>query len=116
MRSSERELLDVFEHASAGLAIGTPEGVLVRVNPALCELLGRSADELIGADLRDFTHPDDLGLTDQFRETDRPAPYEKRYVRPDGSVVQPGGGAPGGFDETAFSRVAAKAGPCASPR
>lgn len=87
IRRSERELNDAFEHASAGLAIGDAEGRMVRVNPALCDLLGRRTDELVGHDIQEFTHPDDRQLTEDARAPGGPVRYEKRYLRPDGSVV-----------------------------
>lgn len=78
---------DAFEHATVGLAIGDADGRMVRVNRALCQFLGRRADELVGHDIREFTHPDDLRITDDARVPGGPARYEKRYLRPDGSVV-----------------------------
>ena len=41
----------------------TFEGVITAVNPAWTEVLGWREDELIGADLFDFIHPDDLEHT-----------------------------------------------------
>ncbi|MBK9739251.1 MAG: diguanylate cyclase [Actinobacteria bacterium] len=38
------------------------EGRFLRVNRALCELLGSSEDELLGATLQSVTHPDDVGV------------------------------------------------------
>jgi PAS domain S-box-containing protein len=67
-------------------------GRYVRVNQAFCRFLGRSADELVGLRTTDVTHPDSV-------EADKRAlkglaageltghVTEKRYVRPDGSVV-----------------------------
>jgi hypothetical protein len=82
-----RALDDAFEYAAAGLAIGDRDGRLVRVNRALCDFLGRARDELVGHDIREFTHPDDLRRTEEARAPGRPVRYEKRYLRPDGSVV-----------------------------
>jgi PAS domain S-box-containing protein len=83
-----RELLDAFHLADAGLAISDGDATaLLHVNAALCELLGRDEDEIIGHDLIEFTHPDDLPLTHAARVATGRTRYEKRYVRPDGSIV-----------------------------
>lgn len=86
LRKSERQLEDAFEWSAAGLTIGDGGG-LVRFNRALVDLLGRPAEEILGHDLIEFTHPDDRELTVAARDAEHPMQYEKRYVRPDGSVV-----------------------------
>jgi diguanylate cyclase (GGDEF)-like protein/PAS domain S-box-containing protein len=55
-------------------------------------LLGRTQQELVGACIREFTHPDDLVESeDQAQRLNRSEidfyRLEKRYVRPDGSTV-----------------------------
>ncbi|MHA6803374.1 PAS domain S-box protein [Salinifilum ghardaiensis] len=74
----------VFDQASAPLAIIDMQGRYEYVNPALCELLGYPAEQLCGRDYRDVTHPDDIDLGGP-RAADEP--LEKRYVRSDGSVI-----------------------------
>lgn len=58
------ELTDVFEttfeDSPVGMALLSPTGQWLRVNGALCRLLRRDADALVGASLRELTHPDDL--------------------------------------------------------
>lgn len=86
-------LVDVaFENAPIGIAVFNPEGEYIRVNPALCELLDRPREELVGRRDQEFTHPDDRqadvdaawrildGEIDVFQT-------EKRFVRPDGTLV-----------------------------
>jgi PAS domain S-box-containing protein len=68
------------------------DGVIVAVNAAYCNLLGRSRDELVGHHPREFTHPDDVVEIDaQIRAalagSGSGLRVEKRYIRPDGSVV-----------------------------
>ena len=88
-----RRLLDLaFESAPIGMAFFNPEGEYIRVNPALCRLLDRPAEGLFGRRDQEFTHPED-------RESDVAAAWrildgeldtwqtEKRFVRPDGSIV-----------------------------
>jgi diguanylate cyclase (GGDEF)-like protein/PAS domain S-box-containing protein len=81
-----------FDNAPIGMALFNCDGEYVRVNAALCELLGRPADDLIGRRDQELTHPDD-------RDADVAAAWdilegklsthqcEKRFVRPDGSIV-----------------------------
>src|SRR3954454_18409634 len=48
-----------FDHAPIGMALFNTDGEYVRVNGALCALLGRPQDELIGMRDQELTHPDD---------------------------------------------------------
>ncbi|HEX3908360.1 MAG TPA: EAL domain-containing protein [Mycobacteriales bacterium] len=80
-----------FEQSAIGAAIGDLDGLPVRVNPALCALLQRSKEELIGRRWSEFTHPDEpplgemvLSRVDAGYDTYQD---ERRYIAPDGSVV-----------------------------
>ena len=80
-----------FEQAAIGAAIADLDGVATRVNPALCSILGRPPDALIGGTLSRFAHPDDMSLT-QVMRTRMAAGLdthedERRYLRPDGATV-----------------------------
>src|SRR4051794_8912579 len=48
-----------FDHAPLGMALFNTDGQYVRVNAALCALLGREAGELIGMRDQELTHPED---------------------------------------------------------
>jgi PAS domain S-box-containing protein len=82
-----------FEAAPIGMALTDPKGACyVRVNDALCRLLGRSREQLIGTSIDSMTHPDDRARDDRARQAmlDLTKPSfeaEKRYLRPDGSGV-----------------------------
>ena len=75
-----------------GVALFNSDGEFVRVNPAMCAMLGRDADELLRTRESELTHPDDRqhDLDAAWRilrgETNN-RQAEKRYVRPDGEVV-----------------------------
>lgn len=92
MQRRERLFHATFERAVIGIAIVSLDGVWLRANPALCALLGRSAQELSRLTFQELTHPDDLqidlelqrGLKDQIRDH---FTLDKRYLRPDGTVV-----------------------------
>ncbi|SFD42126.1 PAS domain S-box-containing protein/diguanylate cyclase (GGDEF) domain-containing protein [Klenkia taihuensis] len=53
----------LFLSAPIGKAVVDVEGRLLVVNPALCALTGRTAEELIGRHLDLLAHPDDIPLT-----------------------------------------------------
>ena len=50
-RATEARWQAVFQSSAAGIGITDLEGTLQSVNPALCEILGRSEDELLGQPL-----------------------------------------------------------------
>jgi len=82
----------LFGQTAVGIAVGSLEGRLLRANEALCHMLGFGEQELLQKTVQDITHPDDLESNREFREEllsgRSPAhPYEKRYLRKDGSPV-----------------------------
>ncbi len=81
-----------FENASIGKALMAPDGRPLRVNQALCEMLGYPERELLALSWRDITHPEDLEATDRAiaRAVEAPSAggrTEKRYIRKDGSIL-----------------------------
>ncbi|MBT4518723.1 MAG: PAS domain S-box protein [Halieaceae bacterium] len=54
--AAEREFREVFENAQQGIAIATPEGQLVRVNPAFALMLGFTSIEDLTRHLSDTNH------------------------------------------------------------
>ncbi len=92
LRAQAGRLSAVFEGAGVGIAIVGSDGVIIRVNPALSEILGYSRAELEGKTVADITHPEDLEVDAhltadlQSRRSDR-YQIEKRYIGRDGRVV-----------------------------
>jgi PAS domain S-box-containing protein len=62
----QRELDRLFEEASVGLLIVSPDGTLLRVNQAFAALLDAEAEEMIGQPLQVF-HPDTPSLSDLIK-------------------------------------------------
>lgn len=58
LTESSQHLDAAFELAPIGTAFFNPAGEYVRVNSALCRLLDRTAQELLGRRDQDITHPD----------------------------------------------------------
>ncbi len=81
-----------FDDVPIGMMTLTPQLRVVWVNAALRALLGRNAEALVGRSILEFTHPDDVQRSVQWSESRRQgnaeAPLAKRYVRPDGSIVE----------------------------
>jgi diguanylate cyclase (GGDEF)-like protein/PAS domain S-box-containing protein len=81
-----------FDTAPIGMAIFNTDGRYVRVNAALCAMLDRPAADLLGRRDQELTHPDDrakdLDVAWDVLEGRRSTfQTEKRFLRPDGSVV-----------------------------
>lgn len=58
-----------FRHAGIGMSLVGPAGGFLRVNRALCELLGYPEEELLRQDFQTITHPEDLAS--ELAEFDR---------------------------------------------
>lgn len=91
LQASEARFRSIFNTAAAGIAILSPHGDFLEVNPFFCEFTGYPADELVGMRVVDVTHPDDRDMTfDYFSSLrqggDPVVNIEKRYLRKDGQV------------------------------
>jgi diguanylate cyclase (GGDEF)-like protein/PAS domain S-box-containing protein len=76
----EAAVLDrAFKGIPLGIALYNTAGEFIRVNPALCALVGRPAEEILGLCDRDLAPAGD-GVADSQHG-------EKRFVRPDGSIA-----------------------------
>jgi len=56
----ERRFRTIFHSSAVGMALVSPEGRFVRVNPSLCRMLGYTEAELLATPFQSVTHPDDL--------------------------------------------------------
>jgi diguanylate cyclase (GGDEF)-like protein/PAS domain S-box-containing protein len=85
-------LTRAFDHAPIGIALVATDGRWLRVNRALCDLLGYSEAELLTTTFQDITHPDDLEADLALVEdilSGRRSGYQihKRYIRADGRAI-----------------------------
>ncbi|MCM2319865.1 MAG: PAS domain S-box protein [Pseudomonas sp.] len=92
LRASEERFRAIFELACGAMAYIGLDGRWLRVNGALCELLGYRPEELAALTFQDLTHPDDLDANLQQLQrllAGEIAMYavEKRFRRKDGSYV-----------------------------
>ncbi len=92
-RAAEAQFSLAFDQGAIGMLTTTLDRIITRVNPALCELLGRSEAEILGCTPDAFAHPDDLAagqrplLDDLLGSPEGRVDSDRRYVRPDGSPV-----------------------------
>ena len=93
-REQSRELRyqAIFDNALVGMATSSPDKRWLTVNPALCHMLGYTADALQGRLWTELTHPDDLSLNlAAFEATlngQQPSySMRKRLIRADGSAI-----------------------------
>lgn len=92
LRNSEERLKNTIQEAAIGMALVSPQGVLLDANRSLCEMLGYTNEELTKMDFQSITHPDDLlADTASFEQLWAGEIYkyhmEKRYIHKDGHIV-----------------------------
>jgi diguanylate cyclase (GGDEF)-like protein/PAS domain S-box-containing protein len=61
IEEAEERFRLAFEQAPIGIAMVSLDGSLLRVNDALCRMLGFTGTELLGTTFTDVTHPEDVG-------------------------------------------------------
>jgi PAS domain S-box-containing protein len=89
---SAEEFRAAFEDAPFGMCLSSLDNQLLRVNQALCQLLGYSKEELLAEGWQGLTHSDDLERSrraaDEMRSGRAPsAELEKRYIHKQGNVI-----------------------------
>jgi PAS domain S-box-containing protein len=89
---SEERFRKAFQYSAIGMALVGLDGHWLKVNDALCRIVGYSKQELLDKTFRDITHPDDLQTDIDFvnqllaGELDH-YQMEKRYYHKDGHVI-----------------------------
>ncbi|OOG61883.1 GGDEF domain-containing protein [Rhodanobacter sp. B04] len=92
LHESEQRFFGAFQHAAIGMALVYPDGRFLRVNTAVCQMLGYREEELLALNIAAITHPDDLAadmaLLAQLLAGERESyQLEKRNFHKDGHVV-----------------------------
>lgn len=92
LRQADVEFRATFEQAAVGMAHVALDGTFLRVNQALCDLLGYSSDALMATTFQHITFPadleKDLALTGQLLSgQQRTFSLEKRYLSSHGAVI-----------------------------
>ena len=92
LRESEQRFRTFFENAPIGKSVTAADGRLMMVNPALCRMLGYSAEELTTRPSAANTHPDPRAEREERVRALRAGEQdswamEKRYIARDGASV-----------------------------
>ena len=93
LRESELRFRTLVEEAPVGVAdVEIGPGRFFMVNRRLCEMMGRSEEEMLDTTFMAITHPEDLHLHEEKRALllagkIRRYSLEKRYLRKDGETV-----------------------------
>lgn len=93
LRQSEEQFRSAFETAPHGMALVSIEGRRLKVNEAVCDILGYSRDELLATDVQAVSYPDDLNTDQTHRHrllAGEVGSYqiEMRYFHKRGHIVQ----------------------------
>ncbi len=92
LREAEKRFSGAFHNTPVGMAIVGLDGGYVKVNRAMCDILGYSEAEMLAAGYRELTYPEDEDISREWERKIRDGELdsytiEKRYVRKDGSPV-----------------------------
>ena len=92
LKLSEERFRSSFETAAIGMALVGTDGSWLKVNQALCDMLGMSESYLLSRTFQDITHPDDLDADLHLFNAllnDKKDNYqmEKRYFHSDGRII-----------------------------
>lgn len=90
--AEETNLKLILDNVPVGIGIYNRTGKLVDCNNALTEILGYEKAELQQMESRDYTHPEDVLITEKWRKSFNEGIIdnfciEKRYIKKDGSVI-----------------------------
>lgn len=92
LREQEERWAATYEHAAIGIVELDAEGRFIRVNEAICSIVGGTRDELLNWRLQGRTHPEDRDVDDELyrRQVAGDIGFysiEKRFIRKDGRVI-----------------------------
>jgi PAS domain S-box-containing protein len=92
LRESEERFRKVFEEGPLGLALVGNDYRFVKVNAALCQMVGYPEASLLQMTFADITHPDDLqadvDLAERLFRGEIPLfTLQKRYIKKNGEII-----------------------------
>ena len=92
LQESEERYASTVNLAAIGISHVDSEGYLIDFNQQFNTMLGYMREELLGKNIREISHPDDVHTTDDLREKLLEGKLdfikaEKRYLRKDGSPI-----------------------------
>ncbi len=90
LRESEERLKTILVTANEGFWMIDNEANVLHVNDAMCAILGRRREEIMGKTIFDFLDDENRGILEEqlrLREAGQASAYEMALNRPDGSQV-----------------------------
>lgn len=92
LREAEDRFRRAFDEAPIGMALVALDGRFLRVNDALCGIVGYPPEHLVRIGYGDLTHPHDRQADEEFAQRvlageDGTYEREKRYLHADGRIV-----------------------------
>jgi PAS domain S-box-containing protein len=92
LRQREQEIRLTFENTPIAVAVLDAKMIFIDVNRALCSLLGRREEEMLGLPYLDVVHREDLEKTSRFLQQlttgeISAGQFEHRYVKREGEVL-----------------------------
>ncbi len=92
LRESEERFRSAFNYAPIGIALVSANGSWLKVNHALCDLLGYTKEEFLAADFQSMIFPEDLGKTlvkihELVSGKESNCQMEQRYLHKSGRTV-----------------------------
>ena len=92
LTESEETFRSAMDYAAIGIALVSYSGRWLKVNQALCHMLGYTEQEFLKLDLQKFTHPDDVNsdrvfIKQMLAHELNAYQIEKRYVHKSGAVI-----------------------------
>jgi PAS domain S-box-containing protein len=91
LKESEEKFGNIFKNDGIGKSVTMLDGTM-NVNPAFCQMLGYTMEELTHEKWQNITHPDDIELSEnqlkQLRSGEKKSVrFIKRYLKKDGSII-----------------------------
>lgn len=92
LKTSEQKLRMLIYNSPIGVSTTDLQGNFLEVNSVLCQIMGRSEEELLGKHYDEFSHPDDRAKNRELSEKLLKGEIssfnlEKRFIRKNGTVV-----------------------------
>lgn len=92
LKKSEERFRSAFDYAPIGIALVASNGNWLKVNHALCQILGYKEDEFLATDFHSMLFPEDLGTTlvrihELVSGKIANCQMEQRYIHKDGKTV-----------------------------
>lgn len=92
LRKSEERFRKIFEEGPLGMSLMSLNGRFLKVNTALCQMLGYNQSDLLALTLNDLSHPEDIGshqafIHDLFCQKNVQKNIEQRYITKSGQIL-----------------------------